>query len=89
MRSLRARQLTQQDFHDFDHLVAMDNGHLQAMRSLAPDGTHHKISLFLDTLPSHKGQDTPDPYYGSQQDFEHVFDLVNHGCAALLEQLNR
>ena len=37
---------------------------------------HHKIKLFLDFAPEHEENNVPDPYFGGQNGFEHVFDLV-------------
>ena len=36
----------------------------------------HKVKLFLEFAPHHEEDNVPDPYYGGQNGFEHVFDLV-------------
>lgn len=87
MSSLRARKLAADDFSRFDTLIAMDNGHLKIMQMLAPSGTAHKVSLFLDVLDDYAGQDVPDPYYGDIKGFEDVFSLIHRGCEAWLKQL--
>lgn len=87
MTFLSARKLQPADFEDFDHLIAMDQGHLRIMRSLAPAEHADKISLFLDYLPGHEGQDVPDPYYGGAQGFADVFDLITRGCQSILDDL--
>ena len=85
MTFLSARQLQVADFEDFDHLIAMDRGHVRIMQSIAPPEHAHKIRLFLDYLPGHEGQDVPDPYYGGAQGFADVFDLITRGCRALID----
>lgn len=87
MTYLRARQLAEADFEDFDYLIAMDASHLEIMRRIGGAPYADKIRLFLDTLPGHEGRDVPDPYYGTLDDFGHVFDLVHKGCDALLKSL--
>lgn len=87
MAALRARKLSPSDFERFDYLLAMDNGHLQQMKTLCPKSHQHKLSLFLDHLPGHQGLDVPDPYYGSLNDFEDVFELVFKGCEAFLNEI--
>lgn len=82
---LAARKLSGDDFEHFDLLLAMDAGHLEIMRSDCPPAHTHKLHLFLDFLPEHKGADVPDPYYGEQEGFDHVYDLCYRGCAALIE----
>lgn len=84
MDFLRARKFAHQDFADFDMLIAMDRGHLQAMRALCPPEFFGKLHLFLDFVPGYEGQDVPDPYYGDQSDFDEVYTLVEQGCSALV-----
>lgn len=73
---LRARVFQQDDYHDFDLILAMDRGHLAQLQAGKPADSHAEIHLFLDFLPGHEGQDVPDPYYGQGADFEKVLDLV-------------
>lgn len=83
---LRARRLERPDFRRFDLLLAMDRGHLARMRRLSAAGPG-RIGLFLDQAPGLEGQDVPDPYYGEAADYEHVLDLVEAGCDALVAAL--
>ena len=82
MDFLTARKLNANDFEKFDLLLAMDNGHLASMQNLCPPEHAHKLRLFLED-----GQDVPDPYYGSVQDFKDTFDLIYRGCEALLAEI--
>ena len=83
---LRARQVSRRDFADFDYLFAMDRQNLTELRALAPPGTEHKVSLFLEHGAT--GHDeVPDPYYRGHDDFELVLDLVEQASAALLAEL--
>jgi protein-tyrosine phosphatase len=77
----RARQVSARDFDEFDMILAMDRGHLQALRRMAPAQHHAKIRLFV------ADRDVPDPYYGGAAGFEHVLDLVEERCRALLEEI--
>jgi protein-tyrosine phosphatase len=79
----RARQVTAGDFERFDMILAMDRGHVQALRKLAPARHHARIRLFVE------GRDVPDPYSGGPDGFEHVLDLVETRCRALLEELKQ
>jgi protein-tyrosine phosphatase len=78
-----ARQVTPEDFADFDLLVAMDRDNLRDLRAIAPPGAEEKIRLLL-----HPERDVPDPYYGGPRGFEEVLDLVEAGCARLLDDLS-
>jgi protein-tyrosine phosphatase len=90
-----ARQLRTQDFEDFDYLVAMDGENLRALRSLARgEQERAKVRLLREFDPASAGGaadarnlDVPDPYYGGEDGFEQVFELVQAACAGLLQQL--
>ena len=83
MSALRARQVRPSDFAEFDLILAMDGGHLQALQRMAPPGQRHKVRLFI------AGRDVPDPYYGGPEGFEQVLDLVEAACRDLLQELKR
>jgi len=82
--SQRARRVRPQDFAANDLVLAMDAGHLQALRALAAPEHAHKLRLFLDFAPGFEGQDVPDPYYGDAGGFERVLALCEAGVRGLL-----
>jgi protein-tyrosine phosphatase len=73
---IRARKFSQSDFEEFDHILAMDSDNFGILYSACPDDLKHKVQLFLDYAPHQAERNVPDPYYGGQNGFEHVFDLV-------------
>lgn len=77
----RARQVQMRDFEEFDLILAMDRGHLRALRGMAPAQHHTKIRLFAADA------EVPDPYYGGAAGFERVLDLVEERCRLLLDEL--
>ncbi|WP_339859259.1 low molecular weight protein-tyrosine-phosphatase [Pseudohongiella acticola] len=79
----RARQVSVDDFHQFDYILAMDNSNLLHLQRMAPDGSADKVSLLLSHV-SLGTTDVPDPYYGGDGGFEQVLDLVEQACDALL-----
>jgi protein-tyrosine phosphatase len=89
LTDLRARKLTADDFHKFDLLLAMDKGHHDIMKGLAPANARGRVAMFLDFAPGRAGQDVPDPYYGGARDFEHVLDLAQAGAEGLLVHIRR
>jgi protein-tyrosine phosphatase len=79
---IRARKVTRSDFAEFDYILAMDSDNYQNLLAICPAEYEDKVRLFLDYATNSHEQDVPDPYYGGQQGFEHVFDLVedaSHG----------
>ena len=87
MGDLRARQFQDQDFSDFDLILAMDSGHLRHLKKRCPPHLQNRVRLFLDFAPETGRKDVIDPYYGDQADFEMVFDLIQTGAARLLSQI--
>ncbi len=85
---LRARQLKVSDFHEFDYVLGMDRENLAAMRALQPANSQAQVGLLLDYagLPQ---SDVPDPYYGGDEGFEQVLDLIERASQGLLDELQR
>jgi len=84
----RARQVTPEDFDRFDIIFAMDRSNEATMRARAPSSRHDKIKLFLEhTLGSRA--DVPDPYYGGEDGFEDVYQLLREGCSELVSRLEK
>ena len=83
----RARQLTRQDFDDFDLVLVMDDANAQAARALCPPAQRQKLHRLTDFATRHSASEVPDPYYGGAAGFETVLDLVEDACAGLLAAL--
>jgi protein-tyrosine phosphatase len=73
---LRGRQLSADDFNAFDWLLCADRGNLRAVRACAPPGSRAGSALLLDWA-GQGARSVPDPYTGSEADFEHVWRLVD------------
>ncbi len=84
LSGLRARKLAAVDFSTFDHILALDHGHLAHLRRMAPAGSTAALALFLPD-----GREVPDPYYGDGTHFEEVLDLCERGARALLDRIRR
>jgi protein-tyrosine phosphatase len=87
MEGLRARQVGPDDFHHFDYVLAMDEANLADLEMKRPAHARADLRLFLDFLPQGGVRDVPDPYYGGEQGFAHVLDLVEGAADGLIEHL--
>ena len=85
-----ARQVREEDFERFDMVIAMDDNNYEALFRLAPDrAAQNKIFRFREFLTNHpEWSYIPDPYYEGHEGFELVLDLLEDGCATLLERLH-
>ena len=78
----RARQVKEADFSAFDYIYAMDSGHHRILSKRAPKTAKAKLSMFRAD-----GEDVPDPWYGTERDFEIVYTLVYENAGELLKKL--
>lgn len=81
-----ARQLTREDFAAFDRILVMDRQNLKQALSLSEEAHHPKITMMRAFDPMGEG-DVPDPYYGSEQDFQEVFEILDRSVEALIQDL--
>ena len=82
----RARKVADADFFEFDYLLAMDFANQTDLFEMAPPNRECDIRLFLDFADG-EIRETPDPYYGGEQGFERVLDLIEDGAEAFLNYL--
>jgi protein-tyrosine phosphatase len=86
-----ARLITAADFERFDLILAMDAANLRDLRALAPSPQgREKVRLLREFDPASAASrdlDVPDPYYGGEDGFGTVFDLVRAACEGLLGEI--
>jgi protein-tyrosine phosphatase len=83
----RARLLTEQDFHLFDQIVALDLGHLDHLRFMRPPDARAKVRLLLAGMAGTGDAEVPDPYGRHRDDFEYAARLIEVGIRRLIEEL--
>jgi protein-tyrosine phosphatase len=85
-----ARVVARDDFDEFDLILAADRRNLSELHAAAPAGARARLHLLREFDPGSAGApdlDIPDPYYGGDDGFEQVLDLVEAACRGLLETL--
>jgi protein-tyrosine phosphatase len=81
------------DFRDFDLILAMDADNRRDLLAAAPDGdpdARAKVRMLREFDPAARESgdlDVPDPYYGGDDGFEHVLDLVERAARGLLDEV--
>ena len=89
----RARQIDPADLGRFDRILTMDNANLAAVEALvrkdrpAPAQGLALIEPITRHCRQFSLQEVPDPYYGGEEGFEQVLDLLEDACGGLLDQL--
>jgi len=89
LSSIRARQLCNKDFEDFDFILAMDKNNLTEIERISTPSQRAQTSLLLNWLEGSEIENVPDPYYGGTGGFKDVFNLIQQATHSLLDQLER
>ncbi len=86
--NLKGRQFNVKDFDDFDMIYVMDESNYNNVLSLARnEHDSSKVKLILNEVYSDKNFDVPDPYYGGEQGFENVYNMLNEACTLIADRL--
>ncbi|MGK7390035.1 MAG: low molecular weight protein-tyrosine-phosphatase [Candidatus Cyclobacteriaceae bacterium M2_1C_046] len=86
--SNEARQLLREDLRKFDYIVAMDRSNLKNIKLLDHGNEFsHKIFLMRDFDPKEKGTEVPDPYFGGEEGFQNVYDILNRSTKEFLNHI--
>ena len=84
----RARLFLPEDFDRFDYIYVMDQSNYKNVCRLAPnDDALNKVQLILTEMEPDKNLEVPDPYYGGDQGFENVFQMLNEACEKIKQKI--
>ncbi|MBU3058448.1 low molecular weight protein-tyrosine-phosphatase [Pseudomonas indica] len=86
LSGLRARQFQREDFERFDLVLAMDRSNLRHIQAVRPATARAELDLFLRRYDMALDE-VPDPYYGGEDGFEQVLDLIERASDALLAEI--
>lgn len=86
LSSLRGRQIQNSDFDEFDYVLAMDHSNHTDLEAVA-SGPASNLHMFLNFADNFSEEEVPDPYYGGDQGFEHVLDLIEDASRGLLTHI--
>jgi len=88
MHDLRARKVVVNDFSDFDYILAMDNENLALLQQRCPNQYSSKLELLMNYSKGiYSNQEVADPYFGGEQGFELVLDMIEEASQGLLEHI--
>lgn len=84
----QARQFKRSDFEQFDLILAMDDENYEDILAQDRAGQYrHKVKYMCEFCQTYTDQEVPDPYYGGQEGFNYVIDLLLDACEGLLDHL--
>lgn len=83
----RGRQFRKEDMEHFDHIYVMDSENYNDVRRLAGDKWDEgKVDLLLNESYPGENRNVPDPWYGNEDGFHRVFDLISKACENIVKK---
>jgi protein-tyrosine phosphatase len=83
----RARVIAPEDFLSFDAIFAMDRSNLAEIEARRPPGASARVDLVMSLAPDYGLDEIPDPYYGGEDGFRRVIDMLETAADRLVEEL--
>ena len=84
----RARQFKRSDFKEFDLIFAMDSSNYNDILSMAEtEAEKEKVYLILNESQPGENRAVPDPYYGGDEGFKNVYNMLNKATDSLIKRL--
>ena len=84
----RARQFTINDFDEFDKIYAMDTNNYANIIALARnENDRNKVDVILNEVNPKSFQSVPDPYYGGDNGFQNVYNMLDEACDKIIEKI--
>ncbi|SEB53977.1 protein-tyrosine phosphatase [Tenacibaculum sp. MAR_2009_124] len=84
----RSRKFSIADFDTFDTIYAMDESNYHNIVSLARnDEDAEKVKLILKEISTNNIMNVPDPYYGGDQGFENVYNMLDEACDVIASKI--
>lgn len=81
-----ARQLARDDFEYYDRILAMDSQNHRNLLASSDPAHHAKIMMMRAFDPGGAG-DVPDPYWGDEDEFQEVFEILDRTLDAFIKHL--
>lgn len=86
----RARQFVAADLERYDKIYAMAGDVIDEMKTIAGwKWDAARVELLMNELHPGKNEPVPDPWYGPEPGYHHVYELINDACETIIEKYGR
>ena len=83
----QSRLFVKQDFDNFDKIYAMAGDVIDDMKLIAKASYNaEKVDLLLNEQYPGENRDIPDPWYGKEEGYYKVYDLIDAACNAIIKK---
>ena len=87
----RARQITRKDFDQFNYILAMDDSNfrnIQDLKNKKPSTNFASVKKIQDFRSVFNEPEVPDPYFGGDEGFDYVLDILEDSVKGFLESIS-
>lgn len=88
LSGVRARRVTERDLQRSEFIFAMDEGNMRDLMALCPAESQNKLSFLLGHHVGQPLREVPDPYYGSAEGFERVFQIIDDAMVDVVSYIS-
>ncbi len=86
----RCKHFTKKHFEQFDYIYVMDKSNYENVIQLATSDTDkQKVKLILNESHPNQNLEVPDPYYGGDDGFEKVFQMLDEACEVIAQKIKK
>ena len=85
----RGRQLKSADLIEFDYILAMDRSNYRNILNLPGAGAYEHKVLLMRAFDPEEGEEVPDPYYGSEREFQEVFEILDRAVDGFIGRIRK
>jgi len=86
---LRGRQVSVDDFYEFDFIIAMDKANHADLLTIAPADASAVMHMMMDFAPQFDTRSVPDPYFGGDDGFDQVLDMLEEAVDGFLLSITK
>ncbi len=84
----RSRPLKKPDFEEFDLIYVMDASNYSDVIALTEtDEQRAKVKMILNEVHPNENRKVPDPYFGGDEGFENVYQMLDEACDKIIKNL--
>lgn len=82
----KARQFRKEDMLEFDKIYVMDSDNYNDVKRMSQElWNEDKVDLLLNEVYPHKNISVPDPWFGGEEGFHEVYDMIEQACDAIIK----
>lgn len=88
--SQQCRQFVKEDMQRFDKIYVMDSSNYTDVKKISGAlWNESKVDLLLNELYPNQNKNVPDPWYGEEDGYHKVFDMIDKACDKIIEQYTK